>query len=174
MSDPSRHLVTFEVEDGGVYVTGVRCIAGPAADCRTGCPHPLCDDWSHGEAGCDHCQESCDCPCSTHEDADDCQIGAGCSCETFQEHGQGEECPHTFASLAKCWLLPWAIDDDFWFTEDPGVRALLSERVIKGRSEHPRETWTVVMGNYDYEWHDAYWPCDPDPDSLQRAAGAPA
>lgn len=170
MSAPKTlHRVTFEVEDGCVSIQRVQCLSEHAAWCLVGCPEPTCDDWSHGDDGCWHCQETCDCECSAHAREHECARAkvTECSCSERDAHGRGDECPHTFAILPSCWLLPWLEYDHYWFTEADDVLDLIRDRITAGRDEHPAEVWSVDMTGMDGEGNDFWYAVDPDPDSLR-------
>ena len=129
----TRHRVTWEQDAHGAHRVQLTCLGQPGAYCRRGCPDPECDDWYHWgayDAGCEHCDERCDCenwPC----------------CDIAQQHGAGAECPHRWTDLGHCWVLaaasgPWGWDGDLpdvapgrwaityssWTTDDDGIVTL--------------------------------------------------
>lgn len=166
MTPPSRHEVRFLVEDGCIFVQSITCLAAPGAECRVGCRVAGCEDWGHGEEGCECCQEDCECACIVHSD---CSRGLDtCRCATRLEHA--DACPHAFADLGHCWLTPWVTYDYGYdcFHDDRTVQALLQEQVIRGRDEHPAERWRLTMNCWDEVDLEHFHLTEPDLGSLQR------
>lgn len=164
------HRVTFKVEDGCIYLHKVECLSEPGAWCLVGCPVDRCDDWSHGEEGCTHCQGLCDCLCSTHNSHNDPR--EECSCAERDEHG--DHCPHAFTSLGSCWLLPWMEADSDWFEWADDVRAAVRDILTRSSSsERPAETWTIDLTGIEGEGNDYWYAIDPDPGTLRQSPTCP-
>lgn len=164
------HRVTFEVEDGCVGMVRVECLV-EAGGCHMGCPVRSCD-WGHGEDHCEHCDGCCGCDCALADEESLLDLSHRqtlahiCWCETALAHRDLGRCPHTFADVGECWLLPWVQNaDDDWIYADDQVMSVVR---AGHEDEHPPETWTLDYAGIDGE-HDDWWaPSDPKMETLRR------
>jgi hypothetical protein len=136
VSPQASHKVEFRVEDGCIWILNAKCIADKGSSCRTGCPAPWCEDWSHGPDGCEHCQNMCEC---------------GDTCPPVrQEHGDGLNCPHEFTDI-DCWVIPWITECDphDWFHD------IVREHVVT-EDEHPERIYEIVSNDWLYIEDNSY------------------
>jgi hypothetical protein len=167
------HRVTFEVEDGCASMVRVECLV-EAGGCHMGCPVGDCD-WGHGEDHCEHCDASCACFCALDTESRETRLHRAhvalsprheCWCEVALAHRDLGRCPHTFADIGQCWLLPWVDSGDGdWLWDDNQIMVPVR---MGHEDEHPVEVWTVDYAEIDGEFESWYAPSKPIMETLRR------